>query len=278
MHIIAALHRWWGVAFCLLFAMWFASGIVMHFVPFPARGKVAATLDRAEVHSEQAARDVAAGYADAHGLDLSRTDVERIAYDQWTVSGDYDSDRPLFRVILNDAARTELYVSSTAGDVVLVTTWRMRMLNDAGSIVHWIYPAALRHHAEIWRALVWWLSLIGTIGASLGVVVGIARLGTAIRQKTPAYRGLQAWHQGLGLVCAPFILGWIFSGFLSLGDDWPLHSLHTLDFAPLSSRPLLRTVVIVTLCLGGLGFSLTGAVLAWRMTTRSPERRAMRAR
>src|SRR5580700_11213186 len=30
------LHRWLGVAFCLLFAMWFASGIVMHFVPFPA--------------------------------------------------------------------------------------------------------------------------------------------------------------------------------------------------------------------------------------------------
>jgi len=30
------LHRYFGVAFCLLFAMWFASGIVMHFVPFPA--------------------------------------------------------------------------------------------------------------------------------------------------------------------------------------------------------------------------------------------------
>src|SRR5271170_7626998 len=33
---IILLHRWLGVAFCLLFAMWFASGIVMHFVPFPA--------------------------------------------------------------------------------------------------------------------------------------------------------------------------------------------------------------------------------------------------
>ncbi len=30
------LHRWLGVAFCLFFAMWFATGIVMHFVPFPA--------------------------------------------------------------------------------------------------------------------------------------------------------------------------------------------------------------------------------------------------
>src|SRR5436305_1487228 len=30
------LHRCFGVVFCLLFAMWFASGVVMHFVPFPA--------------------------------------------------------------------------------------------------------------------------------------------------------------------------------------------------------------------------------------------------
>jgi hypothetical protein len=36
MSALILLHRWLGVAFCLLFAMWFASGIVMHFVPFPA--------------------------------------------------------------------------------------------------------------------------------------------------------------------------------------------------------------------------------------------------
>jgi hypothetical protein len=33
---LVLLHRWLGIGFCLLFAMWFASGIVMHFVPFPA--------------------------------------------------------------------------------------------------------------------------------------------------------------------------------------------------------------------------------------------------
>lgn len=36
MGAIVLLHRWLGIAFCLLFAMWFATGIVMHFVPFPA--------------------------------------------------------------------------------------------------------------------------------------------------------------------------------------------------------------------------------------------------
>src|SRR4051812_30723210 len=33
---LVLLHRWLGVALCLLFAMWFTTGIVMHFVPFPA--------------------------------------------------------------------------------------------------------------------------------------------------------------------------------------------------------------------------------------------------
>ncbi|WP_025035289.1 PepSY domain-containing protein [Bradyrhizobium sp. DOA9] len=36
MAAIVLAHRWLGIAFCLLFAMWFATGIVMHFVPFPS--------------------------------------------------------------------------------------------------------------------------------------------------------------------------------------------------------------------------------------------------
>jgi hypothetical protein len=36
MGAIVLAHRWLGIAFCLLFAMWFGSGIVMHFVPFPS--------------------------------------------------------------------------------------------------------------------------------------------------------------------------------------------------------------------------------------------------
>ena len=36
MRVLTPVHRWLGILFFLLFAMWFASGIVMHFVPFPA--------------------------------------------------------------------------------------------------------------------------------------------------------------------------------------------------------------------------------------------------
>jgi hypothetical protein len=252
MDILPTLHRWWGVAFCLLFAMWFASGIVMHFVPFPPRSERAAT----------------------HEIDAARGRAERIDYDQWTASGDFDRDRPLDRFSLDDAAGTEVYVSSRTGTIVLTTTRAVRAANYVGSIPHWIYPAPLRHHPTVWRVLMWWLSLFGSIGAAIGVIVGVVKLGVAIRDRTWPYRGLQAWHHALGLIFAPFILTWIFSGFLSLGDGWPLKSLHTLDFPPLDAHPLLRTCAIVTLCLCGFAFSLTGVVLAWRRVRRPPSQRS----
>jgi hypothetical protein len=238
---LATLHRWWGVAFCLLFAMWFASGIVIHFVPYPTRSERPATSE----------------------LKAPGSDAELIEYDQWTVAGDFDYDRPLFRYALNDAAGTEIYVSSRSGKVVLSTTRNVRMANYLGSVPHWIYLTPLRHHAGVWHALMQWLSLLGTIGAAIGVVIGIVKIGVAVRDKAWPYQGLQAWHHALGLIFAPFILTWIFSGLLSLGDSWPLKSLHTLDFPPLHAHPLLRTIVIVALCLCGFAFSVTGTVLAW---------------
>jgi hypothetical protein len=272
MRVLIWLHRWWGVLFCLLFAMWFASGIAMHFVPFPARSDpeyfvgsvpidpdkiahgpaeaVAASgiddalrvrlvgrsdqpiylisgpsqvralrgldLGDAGIHSEQAALDIAIAEARRRGLDASHAGAaDLVTYDQWTVSGDYDSDRPLYRVPLNDGPGTDLYVSSATGDIAVVTTRHMRLVNYVGSIAHWIYPTALRHHGQAWSALLWWLSLLATIGAGIGVIIGLIRLGS--RAASP-YRGLQAWHYRLGLICAPFILSWIFSGWLSMDN------------------------------------------------------------
>jgi len=246
---LATLHRWWGVAFCLLFAMWFASGLVMHFVPFPVRSERPVT----------------------HEVDGSSNGAERIDYDQWTVAGDFDSDRPLFRYVLNDGAGTEIYISSRSGKIVLTTTRNVRLASYAGSIAHWIYPTELRHRRAVWSALMWWLSLLATMGAAVGVIVGLLRLGSG-----PGYQGLQRWHHISGLIFAPFLLAWIFSGFLSMDDgtlfahsDALFRALHRLDFEPLSSHPWLRTSAIVGLCPCGLAFSLTGVVLASRRLSSS---------
>jgi hypothetical protein len=64
------LHRWLGIAFCLLFAMWFATGIVMHFVPFPSLTEAEryvglAPVDAAGVTIDPADAVQASGIVDA---------------------------------------------------------------------------------------------------------------------------------------------------------------------------------------------------------------------
>jgi hypothetical protein len=250
MRVFATVHRWWGVIFCLFFAMWFASGIVMHIMPFPGRDEKPL----------------------ATGLDMSRASTDQIDYDQWTLGGDFDLDRPLKHVALNDAAGTEVYLSSASNNVVLATTRYERIVNYFGSIPHWLYVEKLRHHKHGWKQLMWWLSLLATFGALFGFAIGLVRLIFG-----PPYRGLRRWHHLLGLTFAPFILSWIFSGFLSMDEglfknsDRMFRVLHRLDFPPINSNPWLHTATIILLCLCGLGFSLIGVVLAWRRITGSTD-------
>ncbi|MBR0782985.1 PepSY domain-containing protein [Bradyrhizobium iriomotense] len=75
MSAIVLSHRWLGIAFCLLFAMWFATGIVMHFVPFPSlmeaeRVGGLAPVDSGEVRISVADAVAASGIADATRLRL----------------------------------------------------------------------------------------------------------------------------------------------------------------------------------------------------------------
>lgn len=317
MPALILIHRWLGVAFCLLFAMWFASGMVMHFVPFPAlsedervaglspfgsqdiavspqavmrslgersvrRLRLAAAdgtvvyvaqldndslvaldaktgqtlvvdeafaLDRARAHwraslrpqvqaKEQASTATgSAAHSRAPSLDQPAARVVALqAYDQWTVPNGYDAHRPLYRVALADAARTELYVSSVSGEIVLDTTGAQRAWNWVGSVLHWIYPTVLRQQWLVWDRTVWWLSLAAMIGALTGTVLGILRLRPRLRlrlERSPIshcreadskrlvaprspYLGWMKWHHLLGLGCALFVLTWIFSGWLSM--------------------------------------------------------------
>jgi hypothetical protein len=272
MRTLVLLHRWLGIGFCLLFAMWFASGIVMHFVPFPSlteaerfaglqpidlsqvrhgpdeavshdlgqvrrvrllqradgpvyvvagaakpRALHASDLSDASMKSAPLALAIAQEHARQRGIDASHAVSAGLAdYDQWSVPNGFDSHRPLYRVALNDSAGTELYVSSTIGEVVLATTLNERVWNYVGSVVHWIYPTALRKHASAWDNSVWTLSLLALIVAIAGTVLGVARLRISDGRVESPFRGWQAWHHILGLFTATLVLTWIFSGWLSM--------------------------------------------------------------
>jgi hypothetical protein len=151
--------------------------------------------------------------------DAAKADVAVLQdYDQCTLAGELDRYRPLYRVALNDSSGTDIYVSRTTGEVVLATTHRQRAWNYAGSVAHWIYLTALRVNPMAWSRLVWWLSLLASIGATLGACVGILRIEVHGSRLVSPYAGLHAWHHWLGLGCMLFVLTWIFSGWLSMDD------------------------------------------------------------
>jgi hypothetical protein len=68
------LHRWLGVAFCLLFAMWFASGIVMHFLPYPSFSPIDLARVKASpshgIGNSARAADTAKRWADLSDLEF----------------------------------------------------------------------------------------------------------------------------------------------------------------------------------------------------------------
>ena len=72
--VLATLHRWISIVLCLMFALWFTSGIVMIYVPFPSlsdseRIDRAAVIDISKVNSLSEALD-ATGVKTANRLRL----------------------------------------------------------------------------------------------------------------------------------------------------------------------------------------------------------------
>jgi hypothetical protein len=143
-----------------------------------------------------------------------------IDYDQWTVSGEFRADRPLYHFGVGDDKGTELYVSSTTGHAVQVTTARERFCNWLGSVPHWLYFAELRHRASLWSQVVIWTSLIGCFLAATGLYIGVRQL---VRRPGPwsPYVGFNWWHHIAGLVFGVFTLTWVLSGLLSM-NPWSL--------------------------------------------------------
>lgn len=273
MRWLVLVHRYIGIAMCLLFAMWFASGIVMVFVPYPelsprerfaglqpldvsrccvAVASAFSSTGLAEpprqvrmtmvggrpafhFHPEDGAViSVFADTGEPIGAVNDKLAVEianKFApnnrpshgafedYDQWTVPNQWNAYRPFHRIKMNDAAGTELYVSGNSGEVVRDTSRQERGWNWVGSVAHWIYPTQLRKYPMRWDRVVWWLSLVGIVGAVTGIVLGVWRLrfkiSTASQKRSP-YRGWMYWHHLLGLGCMVFVLTWIVSGWLSM--------------------------------------------------------------
>lgn len=144
-----------------------------------------------------------------------------IERDQWTVSGQFNRDRPLHHIALGDNAGTEIYVSSTTGAMVQKTTQSERFWNWLGAVPHWLYPTVLRQHAQLWSQVVVWLSLAGMFLTVIGLYIGIDHWRAMKGSKLSPYRGVPLWHHLSGLFFGVLTLTWVGSGWVSM-SPWGL--------------------------------------------------------
>ncbi|MFG5775509.1 PepSY domain-containing protein [Comamonas sp. J-3] len=326
-------HRWLGIALCLLFAMWFASGVVMMYVGYPkltAQERLAhlpalpadaalltpqQALDRAgwqqplqelrlnagtagkpvyvltpsqankghaggqhatviDATSGELLREVDANTALASAAAWASQSAEpaQTLHYQGTVQEDaathsraLDAHRPLHVVALADG--TWLYISSRSGDVVRDATRSERAWNYAGAWIHWLYPlrgGALDKH---WTNIVIWLSVLGTLGAISGSVIGIWRWRFAqpyrSGRRTPYPSRSMRWHHISGLLFAAITLTWIFSGLMSM-NPWKVFN---------SGAAPVQTAALHGKALGTLDASATPAQL---LQAAGPDTRELR--
>ena len=146
--------------------------------------------------------------------------VGRTGDDRWTHAGSLDAHRPLAIVELDDPAATRLYLSTVTGEVVLDAPRAERRWNAVGAWLHWLYPLRDGSRDPVWSWTVIALSAIATGSAVTGLVAGLWRWRFRGRYKSGArtpYRGLaMRWHHLAGLVFGSALIGWAFSGLMSM--------------------------------------------------------------
>ena len=184
------------------------------------------------------ARTIAAEAARRSGLGPAQPATEQtIVRDQWTVSGEYNADRPLMVFGFKDRESTQIYVSSHSGRVVLRTAARQRFWNWLGAVPHWLYPTILRSHVQLWTQVVIWSAVLGVFLTTLGLYLGIVQFAARGKRLLSPYAGLWNWHHSLGLFFGIFALTWVASGLLSM-NPWGL-----LDSGPgLRPEPAARSI------------------------------------
>ncbi|MEQ1580804.1 MAG: peptidase [Steroidobacteraceae bacterium] len=171
--------------------------------------------------SEADALAVVSDYMRARSISGEPKRLASVNSDQWTISSEYDADRPLYKVALGDPAGTQVYVSSASGVVVLDTTARERTWNWFGAVTHWLYPVLLRQHAVAWSQVVIWTAVVGAFLSLIGLWLGIMQIRAGRTGALSPYKGWNLWHHMSGLVFGVLLLAWVGSGLLSM-NPWGL--------------------------------------------------------
>jgi hypothetical protein len=189
MRALILLHRWVGVAFCLWFAMWFASGIVMHFVPFPTFTEVArfaglAPIDVSNVKASPAEAVAASAIADVGRVRL----MQRSDGPVYVVSGSIQT-AALHATDLSDATVHSQWLALTiATDYAAKRKWDTTApkIFEPAAYDQWTVPNGFNRYRPLYR-----IALNDSPGTELYVsaTTGEVVLDTTHRERAWNYLG-----------------------------------------------------------------------------------------
>jgi len=154
MRALTLLHRWLGVPLAPLFAMWFASGIVMHFVPFPALSEGERVAGLAPIEVERVLHGPPAAVAASEmGVATSVRLLQRSDGPVYIVS----SAGRIAALRADDLTPAEVR-SADLALTIAIDHARRRGLDPAGATVveslrhdQWTVAGGLDAHRPLWR-------------------------------------------------------------------------------------------------------------------------------
>jgi hypothetical protein len=177
--------------------------------------------EQGEVSMEMVAR-IASAWTGQPASAATVTEV--VDVDQWTLQTRLGALAPVWKYAWPNGE--QVYVSQSSGEVVQYTTRLSRIGAYLGPIPHWFYFTPLRKHGPEWSRVVIWTSGIGTIGAIIGIVIGVwlysprKKYQRAGEPTAIPYRGQKRWHTVFGLAFGIATATYAFSGMLSM-DPFP---------------------------------------------------------
>lgn len=255
--LIYRFHKWLGIPLAFLFTMWYVSGIVMLYHPFPRLTPTGMPvgvdkvrqLSKLWVEMPDSFSNCRISFSGYHAMikvdgevigkytptltaikDIMTTFETKIAkidtledIDKWIPFNQLMSHLPIYRVIGEDKSYT--YVSSKTGELLQRATLSERSWAWIGALPHYVYITPLRRNSNTWRTTLIWISGICTISVIMGLLISARFL---LRRHKLHIFSNKLWqrHYFWGLFFGISMFAFIFSGMMSLAKipDWIMKS------------------------------------------------------
>lgn len=249
------IHKITGLSIAVFFSMWFVTGIVLVYHPYPKvaeklmfkkketlpsslpelssvlskmdgefkslslkqfQGQTLFSVDEAPDITFDVVEKVAKHWIDAP---IERVDTLR-QREQWVLFTKYDKELPIYKFYFDDAQKHELFISGRTAEVLQMTTSRQRLWAWLGAIPHKFYIPCIRRDVDVWQNMVAIVSGICLIAALTGWLLGILLWIKHYQKKhvwqNPYKKRWYRWHFSFGLVFGIFLIGWALSGIFAM--------------------------------------------------------------